>query len=424
MIRDVMGVMEILSFLYMVSASYGQKMKYNIYAVVFIVLELLLLSGMNNHGLSSYLLGFSYLLMFLYCLINYKLGIKRSVVNCVLASVVVSIIQMLSYFLISFIDTRFQITVGQKEMLVSILYFVFILLFSKQLHLNEVSNFFIRKNKLLYMVSIFILVILGSQIWRIKREHIIDGKIVFSVVYFALLLIVLIWEWQKTRNEAEKRKAQLELNRIYFDAYEGLIQSIRERQHDFKNHLSAIEGMIYSIDDYDQLIEEQKKYLNNVLGEMETTKLLTLVENPLIAGFLNYKVSMAKKMGIKIQYDCILQKSDMKIPEYQVIEMMGILLDNAIDALDKREVDDKILGIKLAADTTKMYFIVFNTYEDSENINVQRFFEYGYSSKGVNRGIGLSKLKRMIDENDGQISVYQEKIENLPIIKIQLLINI
>ena len=43
MVRDIMGFMEILSFLYMVAAAYGTKVKYGIYTVVFIVSELLLL---------------------------------------------------------------------------------------------------------------------------------------------------------------------------------------------------------------------------------------------------------------------------------------------------------------------------------------------------------------------------------------------
>ena len=44
MVRDIMGLLEILSFLYMVAATYGMKVKYGIYTVVFLVSELLLLS--------------------------------------------------------------------------------------------------------------------------------------------------------------------------------------------------------------------------------------------------------------------------------------------------------------------------------------------------------------------------------------------
>lgn len=258
MVRDIMGLMEILSFLYMVAAVYNVKMKYNIYTVVFIVLELFLLSGMNNYGFSSYLLGFSYLLMFIYCLINYEASIKETIVKWVLASVGVSIIQMLCYFVVSFVDIKWPLTVEQKEMLVSILYFVLILAFSSKMFLPEIAAFFIKRNALLYLVGIFILIILGSQLWGIKKEHVIDGKYIFSATFFVLFLVLMIWEWQKMRTESEKRRTQLQLNGIYYEAYEGLIQSIRERQHDFKNHLNAIEGMIYSINNYDELVSEQK----------------------------------------------------------------------------------------------------------------------------------------------------------------------
>lgn len=338
MVRNAIRLMEILSFLYMVAAAYNVKLKYNIYAVVFVISELFLLSGINDYGFSSYLLGFSYLIMFLYCLLNYRLGIKKSMLNCILASVGVSLIQMLCYF--------------------------------------------------------------------------------------AILLILLIWEWQKTRNESEKRKIQLELNQVYFDAYEELIQSIREKQHDFKNHLNAIEGMIYSIDNYKELITEQKKYLQNITGDVELTRLLTLVENPLIAGFLNCKISKAQKLGIETKYNCILPKCEMKLPEFQIVEMMGILLDNAIEEMDNENVIDKILIIKLKADDSVMKFSVSNTYSSNLNIDVSKIFEQGYSSKGADRGIGLAKLKRMVNENKGEVYTVQENLENLMMINVGFEISI
>lgn len=427
MVRNIIRLMEILSFVYMVAAAYNVKMKYNIYAVVFVISELFLLSGINDYGFSSYLLGFSYLIMFLYCLLNYRLGIKKSILNCILASVGVSLIQMLCYFVITFIDfmnTKYTMTVTQREIVVSIVYFVFILAFSDKLRLKEISDFFMKRNKLLYMVEIFILLILGSQIWWIKKDNVIDGKAIFFAIYFALLLILVIWEWQKTRNESEKRKVQLELNQVYFGAYEELIQSIRERQHDFKNHLNAIEGMIYSIDNYEELVTEQKKYLKNVTGDVELTRLLTLVENPLIAGFLNCKISKAQKLGIETKYDCVFPKCEMQLPEFQIVEMMGILLDNAIEEMDDENIIDKILIMELKARDRTMEFSVSNTYSGNLNIDISRIFERGYSSKGADRGIGLAKLKRMVNENRGEVYASQEKLENIMMIKVGFIINI
>ncbi len=424
MVRDIIRLMEILSFLYMTAAVYNVRMKYNIYSVVLVVSELLLLTGINNFGFSSYFLVLSYLLMFIYCLVNYKSSVKRTVVNFVIAFVAVSLMEVLCYIAISFIDIKFTITIQQKELGISILYFIIILIFGNKLRLMEISEFFLKRNKLLYAIGIFILIILGSQIWGMKRENFMDGKYGFSITCFALVLILLIWEWQKTRSESEKRKVQLELNRIYYEAYEGLIQSIRERQHDFKNHLNALEGMIYSIDNYDELVGEQKKYLQSIMGELEPARLLTLVENPLIAGFLNYKVSKAQEMGITTRYHCVLQKQDMSIPEFKLIEMMGILLDNAIEELGRESIVDRVLVIELMVEDNIMKFSVSNSYENNNDLDVSKIFENGYSSKGNGRGIGLSKLKHMMKDNNGEIAVSQEVFENVPMLKIEWLISI
>ena len=169
MVRNAIRLMEILSFLYMVAAVYNVKMKYNIYSVVLVVLELLLLTGINNLGFSSYFLGFSYLLMFIYCLVNYKSSIKRTIVNFVIASVSVSLIEVLCYIAISFIDMKFTITVQQKELGTSILYFIIIILLGSKLRLQEISDFFLKRNKLLYITGIFILIILANQMLGIKK---------------------------------------------------------------------------------------------------------------------------------------------------------------------------------------------------------------------------------------------------------------
>ena len=66
--------------------------------------------------------------MFIYCLVNYKSSVKRTVVNFVIASVAVSLMEVLCYIAISVIEMYFTITTQQKELGISILYFIIILL--------------------------------------------------------------------------------------------------------------------------------------------------------------------------------------------------------------------------------------------------------------------------------------------------------
>ena len=420
MVRNAIRLMEILSFIYAFAAVYGEKVRCNIYLVVFGVTELVLLSGINDYGLGAYWLSLSYLLMFIYCLANYKSPVKTTVVNCIIGYAVVAISQIVSYMIISLMVELGNFAVPQKEIIVSLIYMIVIVGFAGRMHLYELAQFFLKRNKLLSGVGFFILVILGSQIWSIKKNYTLDAKMVVLVMCFISLLVIMIYEWDKTRKDAERRKMQLEMNKLYYEAYEGLIKTIREKQHDFKNHLNAIDGMLYSIEDHNELIAKQKAYLREISGNIDSMKLLTMVENPIIAGFLNYEVSRALELGIEIKYKCEFSNHKLKIPEFEVVEMLGILVDNAIEAVMQQE-DNRFMEIEMFEDNCKLHFMVTNSYEDSENI--ERFFDLGYSSKGQNRGIELSKLKHMVNKYNGEIVIARED-EKISLLKIGIIIAI
>ena len=79
------------------------------------------------------------------------------------------------------------------------------------------------------------------------------------------------------------------------------------------------------------------------------------------------------------------------------------------------------LGRPSRSDFVQLHFMVTNSYEDSENI--ERFFDLGYSSKGQNRGIGLSKLKHMVNKYNGEIVIARED-EKISLLKIGIIIAI
>ncbi|MCM1087637.1 MAG: GHKL domain-containing protein [Muribaculaceae bacterium] len=218
--------------------------------------------------------------------------------------------------------------------------------------------------------------------------------------------------------DVEKKKAQLEMNRLYYGAYDQLIMLIRERQHDMKNHINAILSMVYTTDNYEELAAKQKEYCNEVLGKNEQTKLVVSSGNPLIAGFLYSKIQEAEAKGIMVEYHIGIGKTDSFIPEYELVEMIGILVDNAIEALTcgdtKTDSENGVLKIRLTLQETEttMELIVANTSAIYEEDMTERFFESGYSSKGKGRGIGLSKLKRFVQDKQGVIIVSNELYEN------------
>lgn len=419
MIGNVKNLIELFAYLLCMAELFGQKLKINIYLVIYIILDLFLLEGIINYGFPQYLYSLIYIGMFLYGLFCYGESIKHTLVNCLLAAVIVSIFQLLMFLPVYYL---FFAQYGQREiseMLIMVGCLLLILLCRRKIKFKTLAEFFIKRNKLIIAVLILILFGLGMDFYRIKNEGKMFGEVYIQMIYFVLIFLFIIYEWQKSKADAEKKKAQLEMNRLYYDAYDQLIMLVRERQHDMKSHINAILGMIYTTDNYDELVEKQKEYCGYVMELNEKTKLVLSTGNPLISGFLYSIIREAESKGIDFEYQVGIKGTDMIVPEYELIEMMGILVDNAIEELGKDGAEDnkasaeeekrtKKICLSLKEIENEVEISVANTSKYYEDDITEHFFEAGYSSKGKSRGIGLPKLKRMVHDKSGAIIVSNE----------------
>lgn len=423
MVRNVLQLFETLAYLYCFAATYGKKMKYNIHVVIFVVAQLVLMTGMNDYGFPKYLISLSYALMFTYCILNYKSSIVQAIINIILSIFIMGIVQLLVYFVLVTVFRTDNKNSLVFELLVMIFNFIIIYFMAPKMKLNFVSSYLLSKKVLSGLIISFVAIIFGSRIWKIKLNSSLQGEDFIFTVYFFSMLVLLLIEWQKTKVQAEKQKVQFQMNELYYGAYEDLILSIRKRQYDFNNHLNAIQGMIYTTNSYDELKDQQEKYMSEVMEGNEKTSILTMIENPLIAGFLSIKFQEAERKGIEIAYTCRFPDRKIKIPEYELVEMFGILLDNAIEETERLD-NKKKIWVTLSEGAEKLYFDIANTCSETNKDDIARLFTKGYSNKGLNRGIGLYKLQEMIDNYHGDIYVTQDVVENSAVIRFVMTISL
>ena len=423
MVRNVLQLFETLAYLYCFAATYGKKMKYNIHVVIFVVAQLVLMTGMNDYGFPKYLISLSYALMFTYCILNYKSSIVQAIINIILSIFIMGIVQLLVYFVLVTVFRTDNKNSLVFELLVMIFNFIIIYFMAPKMKLNFVSSYLLSKKVLSGLIISFVVIIFGSRIWKIKLNSSLQGEDFIFTVYFFSMLVLLLIEWQKTKVQAEKQKVQFQMNELYYGAYEDLILSIRKRQHDFNNHLNAIQGMIYTTNSYDELKDQQEKYMSEVMEGNEKTSILTMIENPLIAGFLSIKFQEAERKGIEIAYTCRFPDRKIKIPEYELVEMFGILLDNAIEETERLD-NKKKIWVRLSEGAEKLCFDIANTCSETNKDDIARLFTKGYSNKGLNRGIGLYKLQEMIDNYHGDIYVTQDVVENSAVIRFVMTISL
>lgn len=268
-------------------------------------------------------------------------------------------------------------------------------------YINSVKGIII---SMLYVLIFVQIIYLGECEGHIRKEMIIQ----FLAESMGLTVVTILWVGAEIRNK--QRIRELKMYEMYNQAYEETILTIRTRQHEFENHLNTIKCLQYTIKDREELYEAQKEYCDKVLQDTSMNQLLRLCMEPALVGFLYSKITAANEKGISVKYDIQPIKMDNQILVYEIIEIIGILFDNAVEALEK--VENKILVLKIKEGEGYFFFEVANRSHAYQNQEIEKFVEYGYSTKGENRGIGLARVKEIAKKHKAEFEIGNYMYDN------------
>lgn len=219
--------------------------------------------------------------------------------------------------------------------------------------------------------------------------------LIINIVQMALFCVIL-FSYLKANLQKEKAESELEISELHNKTMVNMVDGVRTLKHDYNNIMQALNGYI-STKQYDKLQE----HINKVLDECNIVNNLSLIDpkifnDPAIYGIVGAKYFMAIESDIKFEFDIVtnIREIDFSMPELSRI--LGILLDNAIEATLKT--DNKYIKLEMKYDSRKGADIikVYNTYDTSISIDLKEIYEKGVSSKEVKSGIGLWEVKKLI----------------------------
>lgn len=113
-----------------------------------------------------------------------------------------------------------------------------------------------------------------------------------------------------------------------------------------------------------------------------------------IKSLLSAKIISAEKSGIALNVEVPDKIEATYLPELDLLLLMSIFCDNAIEAALEAKVPRMSIAYFLLDD--QQVFAVTNSTK--EKVNITKVFEEGYSSKGSGRGIGLANAQRIIQK--------------------------
>lgn len=389
-------VFEAIAVLLLLHTLYGKKICWNIYSIAFVVIDYILMLATKLFGVNQNLSVMIYPLLAIYCFVQFKSKIQEIIVNIVLAVIMPLGIQLIPLLVFGILG---ELLIGYENVAIvisNLIILIIAIVLYKKVDLHTISLTFQRNSKLIGLILLLESTLVFLLIFQYKNAY---GKVPIKYTVISgimVLIIILCIHGLLYRIKYQEKQAELEAYKTYSAAFSDLITQIRARQHEFDNHISALCNLHYICKDYDELVQEQSKYAKDVISNNRFHKLL-VSGNPVIAGFLYGKLSSIQEQGIEVTYTFHISEFTSKIPVYLVVELIGNLLKNAVEAVKTQQVEKQI-HLSCTENENEFCLGVRNRSEKIPLDEMGRFFEKGYSSKGSGRGLGLYNVKEICEK--------------------------
>ena len=355
------------------------------------------------------------LINLVFCFLLVKFILKASILKSLIAIFIPIVIStILELFWFRFYLAVFKIpyesvmTVPLYRIIFILSIYLFIFIIYRiikyfKIHINlENMN---KKSKILFIVnSLLGILAIVTQFYLITfySDTMPISIILTSILSLFAYFFISIYSLLNTA-KLETTSQNLEEAQLYNKTLTLLHDSMRGFKHDFHNIVQGIGGYIET-----ENMEGLKNYYSQLLKDCNRVNNLTalnptLINNPAIYNIMAAKYHKADGIGVQITLGIFMDLNEiekyMKI--YEFTRILGILMDNAIEAAS--ECEEKIIQVSFRKEENRnrILMIIENTYSNKD-IDTERIFEKDFStkSKKTNSGLGLWEVRQILKKNN------------------------
>lgn len=191
----------------------------------------------------------------------------------------------------------------------------------------------------------------------------------------------------------------LENAESYNNTLSFLYDNVKSFKHDFDNMVFTIGGFINTND-----MPGLKKYYESLEKDCERVNNVALLNPQLInnAGIYNLltaKYQKAIENNVEIQLDFFFDLDKLHMPIYDFSRMLGILIDNAIEAASNTTEKIVKLAFRDSYNSNTQTVKIENTFSNVY-IDTNKIFEKGFTQKENHSGMGLWEVTQIIKKNN------------------------
>lgn len=253
----------------------------------------------------------------------------------------------------------------------------------------------------LVLVLSFIILYVYSQIPNINNSSLkMYGLIFIGIILFFTVLIIFISNYMIKELRYKRNMEEIETYYEYTLQIESINNEMRKFRHDYVNILTTMSEYIRE-DDMPGL----RQYFNeNIVPMKDNLQMKSIKINGTenlkvraIKGLVTTKILQAQEKNIPISIEVPELVEHIEMNTIDLSRIIGIITDNAIEASEALE--DALIRIAFINTDSSVMFIVMNKCKE-DMPRIHELFQERFSTKGENRGLGLSTLKEITDSTE------------------------
>ncbi len=182
------------------------------------------------------------------------------------------------------------------------------------------------------------------------------------------------------------------------DKYEEL----RQYRHDMKNRIITIQQMLNE-KKYTAVLE----YTGEISSKLSETLTFSNTGNIALDGLINYKLSKISQENIIVQTSITIPEN-ISIEEDDLVVVIGNLLDNAIEAVNRIEGDvERYIRIDFEYERGSVWICVKNSFDNIVNIRNNRLETRKFNHEL--HGIGIQSVESVVSKYNGLMEISMEE---------------
>lgn len=233
------------------------------------------------------------------------------------------------------------------------------------------------------------LIVYGLLVYQPNSFHVFLGFVLF-------FLLTINLEYYDSGFKKTKKALQEEMMQNQFQDLKDMYMNIRGWRHDYHNHIQVLKT------DLEQgHIKEARKYLNSIEHELNQVDTFVKSGNMMTDAILNSKLSIATQKQIHIDCEAYLPEN-LSIEDADLCTILANALDNAIESCEK--VEYPYIHIYMVLKKDQLYISIQNAATSKLILDSEKFITH----KRGNHGLGLKRVKGVVNKYDGYMRVGQE----------------